>query len=77
MKKKKEKEKKKKKKKNKRDEAGIMNLREYGSFIAEDKKEKKKKMIDRVGVFKRLPIDPLDYMHYTPDVQDQIVKRYI
>ena len=69
MKKQKLKDKKKKKKqKKKRDEGGILNLGEYGSFIADDKKGKKKNMVERVGVFKRLPIDPLDYMHYTPEV---------
>jgi hypothetical protein len=33
-----------------------------------EKEERKKGPIDRVGIFKRLPIDPGDFVHYTPEV---------
>ena len=79
MKKKKDRKKKEKnKKKRDRSETGNLNLGEYGSFIQEDKKvDKAKNIVDRVGLFKRLPIDPIDFMHYSAEVQDHIIKRYI
>jgi hypothetical protein len=53
---------------------------DYGSFNGDGSKSKKKKkrpMVDRLGIFKRLPIDPVEFMHYTPEMQEQLVKRYI
>jgi hypothetical protein len=45
-------------------------LGDFGSFIEDkvDKKKKRKDMLERLGVFKRLPIDPMDYLHYTPEI---------